>query len=347
MPTIRYPRPLRAGDRVGVTSPSAGINRDVEARLDFTVDWLRAHDFEVVLGDCLHSEEIVSAPAKDRAQELTEMLLDPEIQAVVPPWGGELAIEILPHLDFEQLAGAEPTWVVGYSDISTVLAPLTTLTGVATLHGQNLMDTPNELPGEVSHWTGALATPTGGTLAQRATRMHSSPFAPFWYRARPTRTNYSLDEPGSWRVLQPDDTTPLDLSGRLIGGCIDVLGPLAGTDYLNISSFAERYAADDGLIVYLEVSDAHALDAARHLWGMRLAGAFDHANAILIGRTVAADSDGFTQEDAVRNALGDLDVPIVLDVDCGHVYPQLSLINGAFAQLRIDDSDQSITQTLV
>ena len=62
---------------------------------------------------------------------------------------------------------------------------------------------------------------------------------------------------------------------------------------------------------------------------MRYAGWFDHASAVLVGRTLAPDSDGMTQHDAVRDALGDLDVPVVLDVECGHVAPFLPLVNGA------------------
>ena len=39
--------------------------------------------------------------------------------AVVPPWGGELAIDLLDQLDWDALAAAEPTWLVGWSDICT------------------------------------------------------------------------------------------------------------------------------------------------------------------------------------------------------------------------------------
>jgi muramoyltetrapeptide carboxypeptidase LdcA involved in peptidoglycan recycling len=51
------------------------------------------------------------------------------------------------------ISAAEPTWVIGYSDSSTWMTPLTLRAGLATLHGDNLADTPNRpLPGLV-HWT--------------------------------------------------------------------------------------------------------------------------------------------------------------------------------------------------
>ena len=55
----------------------------------------------------------MSAPKEQRAAELTAMLTDPAIRAVVPPWGGELAIDLLDQLDWDALAAAEPTWLVG------------------------------------------------------------------------------------------------------------------------------------------------------------------------------------------------------------------------------------------
>lgn len=101
----------------------------------------------------------------------------------------------------------------------------------------------------------------------------------------------------------------------------------------------------DGLVVYLENCESNELDAARMLHGMRLAGWFDHATAVLIGRTGAPSSPSFTQEDAVRDALDRLDVPVVVDVDFGHVPPSNVLVNGAMAHVIVDSDRHEITQT--
>ena len=58
------------------------------------------------------------------------MLTDPGIRAVIPPWGGELAVELLPHLDLRAIAST-PSWLVGFSDISTLLLAITSATGMA------------------------------------------------------------------------------------------------------------------------------------------------------------------------------------------------------------------------
>lgn len=341
---IRFPAPLRPGDRIGVTAPSTGVEPALRPRLNVAIAAVKAHGFDVVVGDCMDGSGVVSAPAVERAAELQAMLTDSGIRAVVPPWGRELAVEILPHLDFRAIATAEPTWLVGYSDIATLLVPLTTLTGVATLHGQNLLDTPFRVPEPLVSWLDLVTRPAGSMISQGASSRHRGPgFDDF--AENPQVTEWSLEEPGGWRLLDPD-AGPVRTQGRLIGGCIETVSTLAGTEYGDLQRFADRQAPE-GLIVYVEASGDAAIDIARDLWRMRLVGWFDRATAVLVARTHAPDSGAFTQTDAVHNALGDLAVPVVIDVDCGHVPPHLALVNGALAEVVIDDAGaQTITQTL-
>jgi muramoyltetrapeptide carboxypeptidase len=79
---------------------------------------------------------------------------------------------------------------------------------------------------------------------------------------------------------------------------------------------------------------------------MRLASWFENANAVLVGRTRSADDPHFTHRDAMASATGDLDIRIVLEVDCGHVPPHLALVNGALTELTITAETRRITQHL-
>ena len=323
---IRYPAPLRPGDRIGVTSASAGVPEALRPRLDHAVRTLRVLGHDVVVGACMDGSGVVSAPAHERADELTTMLLDPAIRAIVPPWGGELAIDLLAHLDWDAVSAAEPTWVVGYSDISTLLTAMTLRTGIATLHGPNLMDTPYTVPEPLLPWHRVAAAAPGSTLVQGpAARYRSTGFDD--YVRTPEVSEYSLDAPGGWALLE-EQAADVRVSGRLVGGCLETVANLSGTPHGPVAQFAAAHAPG-GTLVYLEVAEADAFEAARRLHGMRLAGWFDHATGVLIGRTAAPDAPGLTQRDAVRDALGTLDVPVVLDVDCGHLAPQLALVNGA------------------
>jgi muramoyltetrapeptide carboxypeptidase len=337
--TVRYPRPLRPGDRIGVTSPSSGVAEALRGRLDVAIRELESRGYEVAVGRCMDGSTHISAPAAERAAELTAMLTDPAIRAVVPPWGGETAIDLLPLLDFERIGRAEPTWLVGYSDMSTLSTPLTLLTGVATVHGNNLMDTPYRTPEGLVSWLDIVTAAPGEAFTQTPPGRHRSGGYDDWV-GNPGVRDLTLDAEGTWTRL--DGTGDVDVEGRLVGGCIETLANLAGTPYLSTSSFA----GDAGLLVYVEACEDNAFTICRDLHGMRLAGFFDRAAGVLVGRTHAPDSRTLSQHEAVLDALGPLGVPIVADVECGHVAPWLPLVNGARGRLLHTAARSEIVQTL-
>lgn len=339
---IRYPRPLVAGDLVGITSPSAGVADELRPRLDVALEAVRRRGWRTRVGELMGAAGIASGPAQARADELVGMLRDPEVRAVVPPWGGEVAIDLLERVDWQSLAD-DPTWLVGFSDISTLLVPLTLLTGVATLHGPNLMDTPYRVPAPLLGWPDVVAAPVGATLTQGAAERYRSAGFDDW-SVRPEADEYTLDAPGGWTRL--DAVGDVQVRGRLIGGCLETVSHLVGTPFGDVGAFAAEHAPE-GLVVYLESAEGNAADAVRRLFQLRYAGWFEHATAVLIGRTPGPDLNGYTHHDATRDALGGLGIPVIVDVDLGHVPPQLSLVNGALATVTHGSAGSTITQELV
>lgn len=340
---ITYPPPLEPGDQVAITAPSAGVPPDLVPRLDFCLATLKDEGYDVVVGECLRSDGIVSAPAPARAAELERFIKDERIRAIIPPWGGALAVELLPHLDLGSVDPSSVPWIVGSSDTSTLMLAITTMTGAATLHGHNLLDTPYRVPPPLLSWIEVATQGPGATVEQGPSQRHRAHGVDRW-EDDPTVTEHTWDSQGSWNVLERAGG-PLRAHGRLIGGCIETISVLAGTQFGNLPRFARR-DPKEGVLLYLEAAHDDAISIARHLWRMRLAGWFEHANALLIARTKAPDANGFTQIDAVRSAVRGLDIPIVTDVDCGHVPPQLALVNGARAELEIDEGHAHLMQRL-
>lgn len=337
------PAPLVPGDRIGVTSPSSGVGEKERGRLEFAVQWLRDRAFQVEVGECMDGSGHVSAPASARAAELMRMLLDPGIRAVIPPWGGETAIDLLPLLDFDALARAEPTWFIGYSDVSTLLIPVTLRSGWATVHGPNLMDTPYELPETLASWLDVAMAPRGTVIRQTPSNRHRADDNDDWF-AHPEVTRHTWTGTGTWRRLDAG-TMPVDAVGRLIGGCIETLANVAGTPFGSTASL-RGIPGDEPTIVYIEAAGDDAFDICRNLHGMKLAGFFDGASAILVGRTTAPSMASLSQDDAVLDALRSLNIPIVADIECGHVPPQMTLVNGAIARVVHSDSESFIEQHL-
>ncbi len=345
----RYPAPLRTGARIAVTAPSSGVQAPLHRRLDIVIGHLRAQGFEVEEGDCLRSEQhSASAPADARAAELTRLLLRDDIAAIIPPWGGELAIELLDRLDWTALqAAARPKWLLGYSDTSTLLVPITLRLGWATAHGPGLMDL---APGQADHLTrnvmAALFATAGSQFVQRQSshwQLESTDFADV------PDTTYQLTEPTHWRPLEGAD--PVQFSGRLIGGCIDTLMHTAGTPFGDVRSFIRHnHATGTGTVLYLENAEQSPTSLVRALHRLRWAGWLDGLSGLLVGRSAATDKPGPLQlryADAVRSALAGLRCPVLMDVDIGHCPPQMVLINGAIGQVQWTRADGGrITQLL-
>ncbi len=62
--------------------------------------------------------------------------------------GGELMCEILPYMDFDRLAKADPKWYMGYSDNTNMTYLLATLADTASIYG----------PLRRRFWHGAVAS---------------------------------------------------------------------------------------------------------------------------------------------------------------------------------------------
>lgn len=72
-------------------------------------------------------------------------------------------------------------------------------------------------------------------------------------------------------------------------------------------------------------------------------GYFKYCRGILFGRPLIVREDyEMKYFDAIKQALGDLDVPIVYDADIGHVPPQMPIVNGAVLKVKNEDGKFSV-----
>ncbi|WP_308420294.1 S66 family peptidase [Kroppenstedtia guangzhouensis] len=330
---IRYPQPLRKGDTIAVTAPSSGVPSELHFLLDLAQKSVIQAGYRVMEGDTVRTQKkAVSAPRERRAQELTQFLLDPVNRAVIPPWGGEFLMEILPLMDWEALRTAPPKWVLGYSDISTFTFSYTLLTGTASAHGTNYIDLGSrEWDPLTRRWADVLSMTEGEQIKQVSSPMYQSS----WERRRQQpEMGFDLDTPTRWRVLGDDDAA-VHLSGRLLGGCIETLSSLVGTSFAPVEPFAA--SQDEGILWFLESAESSAAEIYRRLWQMKEGGWFRHATGVLIGRPGQyRDAQDFGLVDALGGVFGDLNIPVVYDVDIGHVPPQLTLVNGARGKVKVE-----------
>lgn len=334
---IIYPL-LKEKSAIGVTAPSSGVPQELHGILKEAITKMENKDYTVRCGDTVWTQQKAkSSPARERAAELNQMLQEDNLSLIIPPWGGQLLVEILEFIDYESI---KPKWVLGYSDISVLLLALTLKTGMATAHGTNLIDLRGKYSDPTTaQWETVLSTNAGSSVIQ-----HSSPFyQKEWSHDEPSPTVFHLTEPTYWKTIGDD---PVQIEGRLLGGCIDVIRHLIGTPYGDVAQFRTDHIKNEPILWYFENCELHTADLRRTLVQMKLAGWLDHSSGILFGRSEANTPTGdYTIEDVYLELAEELQIPIVYDIDCGHQPPQITFINGAYGEIEVLHGKGKVTQT--
>lgn len=330
----KLPRPAA----IGVTAPSSGVSGERHGFVRQAVARFEQQGYRVDVGETTWTQrKAKSAPARVRAAELNAFLKDDRTDLVIPPWGGELLVEVIEHLEFDKIA---PKWIMGYSDISVLLLAVTLRTGLATAHGTNFVDLRGEWTDPTTAaWEQVLRTGEGESTSQTSSTFHQVS----WREAAAAHGVYHLTEPTVWKVVRGER---MMASGRLLGGCIDVIRHLIGTPYGDVRAFRERHIPGEPILWYLENCELSTVDMRRSLVQMKLAGWFENGSGILFGRSGAhIPREGYTELDLFEEIADEIGVPVVYDIDCGHKPPQLTLVNGAYAEVVIEAGRGTVVQT--
>jgi len=325
---IRYPQALQIGQTIGITAPSSGVGEELHNLVHQSQKQFERRGYQTEIGETVWTQtKAASATKEKRAVELNEMLQNPAIHAIIPPWGGEILQEILPLIEWGKV---QPKWILGYSDLSTLLFALTVKTGIATAHGTNLIDLrSDEWDATTMKVLEVLSSQEGGTIHQTSSNYYQSKWSHDKY---PDPYVYTLDTQTNWQTIS-DQT--VEMKGRLLGGCMDTIRHLIGTPYGNVHEFQQTHLQNEPIVWYLENCEMSATDFHRTLLQMQQSGWFAHASGIVFGRTSAGEEvGGFTTLDAMERLAVETNLPIIYNADIGHVPPQITLVNGAYAEIK-------------
>lgn len=297
MPSIRPPA-LRPSDRVAVVAP-AGPVRDREAFARGLARWRRYGWRPVVMPHALERHGYLAGDDDSRAADLQRAFEDPGLRAIVCARGGYGVMRVLDRIDWEPLR-ADPKPIVGYSDVTALLAAAHAETGVIGLHGPMVA---------VSR---ALSMGPDGELLQRQllTRTGRPPELP--------------DDPDHVpHVLRPGIA-----EGRLVGGNLSLVCALIGT----------RWQIDTrGALLFLEDTGEAPYRLDRMLTQLRLAGLLQPAAGVVLGdfhlkNTPPASVQGEVVA-VLQDRLADLDIPVAHGFPFGHRPRSWTLPYGGLARL--------------
>ncbi len=330
---MRYPEFLKEGGSIGFVAPSFGcVTEPYRSCFAEALKRFGALGHTVVKGPNVFSDcgTGISNTPYLCGRELNEAYVSANQDVLISCGGGELMCEVVPFIDFEAIKAAPPKWFMGFSDNTNFTFLSATLADTAAIYG------PCAAAFGMRRWHPAIEDAyrllrgekleiTGYDMWERESlKSEEDPLA-----------EYNLTEK-SRMVYYPEYLGELSvrIKGRLIGGCLDCLSVLAGTVFDRTADFAERYA-EDGIIWFLEACDLNPMSIRRALWQLKNAGWFQNVRAFLIGRPMHFGEEvlGVNQYNAVTEILGEYDVPVIMDMDIGHLPPMMPIICGAKAQI--------------
>ena len=274
-----------------------------------------------------------SAPSKIQAKELEELYKDEDVKSIICVGGGDFLLEMLPEIDF-YIVKNNPKWLQGYSDPTGLLFTITTNFDIATIYADNFKAFGME-PWHKS-LKNNLEILKGNIVKQESFDMYESS------RTEKIIGNegYNLDRPIMWENINSED---VNVTGRIIGGCIDVISELFGTRFDKTKDFIQKYK-EDGIVWYFDNCELTSEGLIRTLWKFKDNGWFEYSKGIIFGRSgLEASWYNISFKEAVTRVLGDLNIPIIINADIGHVAPRMTIINGAMCNIISEDGKGEIS----
>lgn len=335
-----YPNFLKKGDTIGVPAPSNGaydiqhINKQKNAKIK-----MEQKGYKIIQSKNIYNSEMGrSADAKTRADEINSMFEDENINYIICAAGGEFLVECLSYIDFNKLT-KKPKFVQGFSDPTGILFQITTRYDIATIYGMNFGDYGAE--NDSRDITDNLKIITGDLIKQESFEM----FENERQQKITGLEGYNYTDKVEWKTLKNNS---VELKGRIIGGCLDLIVELSGTKYDEVNSFIERYK-NDGIIWYFDNCDLSKEELIRTIWKFNELGYFKHTNGIVFGRNGNDNSYlDYTMEQALKDSvISKLNIPIIYDADISHKGPCMTIINGAIAKISTKNEKGSIEFELI
>ncbi len=348
---MRYPEFLADGGSIGFAAPSFGCNIEpYKSAFENALKNFEKMGHWSVLGPNVYEGKGtgISNTPELCGQELTDMYCSDETDVLISCGGGELMCETMEHVDFERIRAAKPKWFEGYSDNTNFGFLLTTMCDTASIYGPcapafGMREWHPAIQDAYELLRGQKLEETGYPKYEKdSLKDEQHPLEP-----------YNVTEPRVIRLFNPSEdgkrlnpagwTDETGFSGRLIGGCMDCLVNLLGTEYDYVKEFNAQYA-QDGIIWFLESCDLNVFAIRRAIWQMKHAGWFQNVRGFLIGRPYCNGQTmmGLDQYRAVTELLAEYEVPVLMDLDIGHIAPQMPLINGAVADVSLKGQELNI-----
>jgi len=319
-PAVLLPKALKPGDTIGLITPASPLFEAKRTLMEAEQNLARLGFKTKAAKNIFKKHGYLAGSVQERVNDLHDMFLDPQVQAIMTIRGGYGSAQLLPHLDY-QLIKNNPKILIGYSDITSLLAGIHAKSGLVTFHGPVAVSTFTDFTKEYF-----FKTLTSG---QAVGLIDSESFA---------SENSSIDHVLTLHKGKAE--------GRLIGGNLTLMQSLIGTPY----DFN-----GDGAILFFEEVGEEPYDLDRILNHMKQAGKFDKCKGVFFDRLDStrpssyrpAFNSSLSVEEVLENVFKDFDFPVCIGFSIGHIKDKPTLPLGLRARLDADRKQISILEPAV
>ncbi|MCI8460879.1 MAG: LD-carboxypeptidase [Bacilli bacterium] len=313
---MKYPQFLNKNSKIGVVALSAGVGDYIEDYKKSLLN-IESRGFEIIETASVRNSGEVSNTAEIRAKELDRLITDYDVELIMCATGGDFLIETLPYLNLENINN-NPKWLMGASDPTSILYLVTTALDIATIYGFNACSFDQKYLHDCQK--NAFEIMKGNIITQNSFELYEL--------ERPENAeSYNVEKEVYWETLNGD----VDITGRIIGGCVDCLKDLPGTRFDYTKEFIEKYK-EDGIIWYFDIFSLTSEAFYLALIQLKESGWFKYVKEVIAGRV--RFPGGFTKmtyQEALKRIFKD--IPIIFNADIGHVAPKMTIINGSIAHI--------------
>lgn len=292
--SLVIPKALKKGDTIALISASGATPQE---RVQPAIEAVEKLGFNVVVGEtCRARHGYLAGSDALRAAELNAMFKNPEIDGIFCIRGGYGATRILPMLDLEMIK-SNPKVFAGYSDVTALHIVFNQQCNFVTYHTP--MPSTEFIKDKMDEYT--------------------------WDYFIQSVTNTTWNDYYLINAVGEELKTVVsgNATGKLIGGNLTLIVASLGTPYeIDLA----------GKILFLEDIDENVQRIDRMLTQLKLSGKLDQVAGILLGAWTDCGpmdkknpENNLSLETVIDEILTPLNVPIIMNVTCGHVLPTMSL----------------------
>jgi muramoyltetrapeptide carboxypeptidase len=323
------PKSLQPGDVIGFFSPSSAATTFAPKRFERAKIFLEQKGLKLLPGSLTGLNDFYrSGTIAERANELNELIRNPEVRCIISVIGGANSNSLLPYIDYESLQ-RDPKIIIGYSDVTALLLGIFSKVNLVTFYGPALVASFGEM---------------GDFAEETFNYFHDILIAPKKIPFTINNPSYWTDEYLNW---ESQETQKQKFSnniitinngkakGRLIVGNLNTMSGIYGSPYM------PKIKKGDILVIEDSLKSADLIE--RSFAHLKANGVFNEIGGLVLGKHERFDDRGSGRKpyEILMEVMGSSAIPILAEYDCCHTHPMITLPIGVQAEL--DAEKQQIT----